>query len=67
MNQIMKEHDASKVLGVSVSTLRRWRILGSGPVFRKLNGAVRYATPDLQKFIDDRARVSTVRTEKVGN
>jgi hypothetical protein len=60
MNNIMKERDASKALGVSVSTLRRWRLLGNGPVFRKLNGAVRYAAPDLQKFIDDRARVSTV-------
>ena len=58
-NKLLNEKDAAKLLGVSVSTLRRWRRLGSGPVYRKLNGAVRYSAVDLQKFIDDRARVST--------
>jgi transcriptional regulator with XRE-family HTH domain len=62
VNEILREKDVSKLLGVSVSTLRRWRRLGNGPIYRKLNGAVRYAGLDLQKFIDDRARLSTVST-----
>ena len=59
MTEMLKERDASEHLRVSVSTLRRWRRLGNGPVYRKLNGAVRYAALDLQKFIEDRARMST--------
>src|SRR5947208_423393 len=59
--EVRKEKDVSKLLSVSVSTLRRWRRLGKGPIYRKLNGAVRYAALDVQKFIDDRARVSTSR------
>jgi predicted DNA-binding transcriptional regulator AlpA len=62
VNEILREKDVSKLLGVSVSTLRRWRRLGNGPIYRKLNGAVRYSGLDLQKFIDDRARLSTVST-----
>jgi predicted DNA-binding transcriptional regulator AlpA len=62
VNEIVREKDVSKLLGVSVSTLRRWRRLGNGPIYRKLNGAVRYSGLDLQKFIDDRARLSTIST-----
>lgn len=60
--EIMKEKYVSKLLGVSVSTLRRWRLLGKGPIYLKLNGAVRYTAQDVQKFIDDCARVSTTRS-----
>ena len=58
---LINEKEVSKVLNISVPTLRRWRLLGQGPTYRKLNGAVRYDLVDLQKFIDDRVRVSTER------
>lgn len=55
----IREKEAAKLLGISVSTLRRWRRVGSGPLYRKLNGAVRYTALDLQSFVDARVRVST--------
>lgn len=58
---IVNEKQTALYLGVSVSTLRRWRLVGSGPVYRKLNGSVRYSPIDIQKFIDDCARISTGR------
>jgi predicted site-specific integrase-resolvase len=58
---LLNEKEAAQALAVSVPTLRRWRLLGRGPIFRKLNGAVRYATTDLNQFVDERSRTSTRR------
>ena len=57
--KLFSRRDAARMLNVSVGTLDRWRLLGSGPVYRKLNGRVLYADQDLQRFVDNRARVST--------
>ena len=58
---LRNEKQAAKFLAVSIPTLRRWRLLGKGPIFRKLNGAVRYAATDLNRFLDERLRTSTRR------
>ena len=41
---LLAERDVATILGVSVKTLRNWRISGRGPPFLKLgcNGLVRY-------------------------
>jgi hypothetical protein len=57
--EFLKEKAVAIWLGVSVSTLRRWRCQGNGPLFRKLNSRVRYDPTDVQSFSDDRARLST--------
>lgn len=59
MADFLKENAVARSLDVSVSTLRRWRAQGKGPIFRKLNGAVRYDPLDVRKFADDRARLCT--------
>jgi hypothetical protein len=50
---------AAARLGLSPRTLERWRVLGTGPVFRRLGRAVRYALVDLEAFAAARVRVST--------
>lgn len=35
---------------VSERTLGRWRVLGKGPAWLKLNGRVRYGEDDVQAF-----------------
>ena len=42
---------AAKVLGLSISTLNKWRLTGGGPTFVKYPTAVRYRLSDLQAFI----------------
>jgi predicted site-specific integrase-resolvase len=49
---LRNEYQAAQALGLSVKTLRRWRWLGRGPVWRKLGAAVRYADADLAAFIE---------------
>ena len=56
---IMKVEMAAEYLGMSVSTLNKWRCHGGGPVFVTLGGAVRYRREDLDIFITERRSSST--------
>jgi predicted DNA-binding transcriptional regulator AlpA len=61
---ILNEKDAGKFLGgssspVSVRTLQRWRLEGTGPRHLKLNRLVRYRESDLETFMEERACSST--------
>jgi hypothetical protein len=51
-DQLVNEHQAAHVLGLKVSTLRRWRWASRGPPWLKIGSAVRYATGDLRGFVD---------------
>jgi hypothetical protein len=46
------EQQAAEVLGCTVSALRKWRLLGKGPAYRKIGRLVRYADADLAEYLD---------------
>lgn len=49
----LTEDAAAEYLGLSPTTLARWRSCGDrGPVFRKFGGVVRYARIDLEAYAD---------------
>jgi hypothetical protein len=39
-------------LGLSVATLRAWRLKGCGPAYLKFGRAVRYRVSDVEAFIE---------------
>jgi hypothetical protein len=55
-NKLLHERDAARILGVSGSTLRRWRTLRIGPpyicVSSKPGGAIRYRESDLTAWLE---------------
>jgi hypothetical protein len=53
------ESEAAEYLRVSAHTLRGWRVSGKGPRFREHGGRIVYATADLDRWSDGRARLST--------
>lgn len=53
------ESELADRLALSVVTLRRWRLEGRGPQFRKFGRAVRYALADVERFEAAAARRST--------
>lgn len=59
---LVNEHEAARLLGLSVKTLRRWRWAGRGPRFLKLGAAVRYDPADLAAYIEAGRRTSTTTT-----
>lgn len=47
------------LLGVSQSSLAKWRCAGTGPAFLKLGRRVAYSTADIDAWLADRRRTST--------
>jgi hypothetical protein len=57
--QFVAEQRAAEILGLSVKTLRGWRLRGDGPRYAKFGRAVRYAISDLEAFAAASIRNST--------
>ncbi len=51
-NRLVNEHEAAARLGLTVATLRRWRLARRGPRWIKVGAAVRYAPSDIGAFIE---------------
>ncbi len=60
--RLIKECETAEILGVKVSTLRRWRWAGRGPAFCKLGAAVRYEPEVIAAYIAANRRQSTSDT-----
>jgi hypothetical protein len=56
---LITEGEAAGILRVSLTSLRRWRRQGCGPVYRKLGRAVRYRPNDLSDFVASAGRRET--------
>jgi predicted DNA-binding transcriptional regulator AlpA len=54
----LTEHDVARRLGLSVATLRAWRMRRTGPRFVRFGRAVRYLVSDIDAFVT----ASTVST-----
>ena len=51
---LLNERQLSRLIGVSIGTLRFWRGEGKGPRFRKLGQMVRYAPSDVNHWLSRR-------------
>lgn len=50
--RLLGEFEVAAILGLSVKTLRRWRLLGRGPQFTRVGGtAIRYEMEKLQQWV----------------
>ena len=56
---LITEGEAAGMLRVSLTSLRRWRREGRGPVYRKIGRSVRYRREDLADFIATSRRIET--------
>ena len=50
---------AAARLGISASSLNKWRVSGDGPIYIRVGAAVRYAPRDLADWLAARRRRST--------
>ena len=52
---LLNDHEVAGTLGVSVATVRRWRLLGTGPRWIRIGGAaIRYRPEDVKAYLDAR-------------
>jgi predicted DNA-binding transcriptional regulator AlpA len=54
LNELLTEHDVARITGMSVASVRRWRLLGQGPKYLKIGAAVRYRSEDLSAWLASR-------------
>lgn len=50
--QALTDHEAARLLGLSVATLRAWRLRKRGPRYLRFGRAVRYLASDIDRFIE---------------
>lgn len=55
----LRTQDAADYLGLSKSTLEKYRLSGDGPQYVKMGKAIAYKTEDLDAWVDARKRNST--------
>jgi predicted DNA-binding transcriptional regulator AlpA len=51
---LLNEYDVASLTGMSVASVRRWRLLGQGPRYLKINSAVRYRPKDVSAWLGSR-------------
>jgi hypothetical protein len=51
-NELLNEYEAAAMLSCSVAALRRWRLLGRGPRYVKIERLVRYRPEDLRAYVE---------------
>ena len=54
LETLLDEKELSRLLRVSIGTLRFWRAVDRGPRFRKVGQLVRYAPSDVQAWLNSR-------------
>ena len=58
----LRTPDASRFVGLSIRTLEKHRIYGTGPRYSKLGGRVVYRVDELQAWVESGARAHTSDT-----
>ena len=52
LNTLLTEHDVARITGLSVATVRRWRLLRQGPRYLKIGASVRYTPEDVSAWLE---------------
>ncbi len=54
LEALLNEHDVARITGLSVASVRRWRLLKQGPRYLKVGAAVRYRAEDICAWLETR-------------
>ena len=54
LQELLAERDVARITGLSVASVRRWRLLRQGPRYLKIGAAVRYKPEDISAWLESR-------------
>jgi predicted DNA-binding transcriptional regulator AlpA len=54
LQNLLNEHEVARIIGLSVASVRRWRLLRQGPKYIKIGAAVRYRPEDVAAWLESR-------------
>jgi predicted DNA-binding transcriptional regulator AlpA len=59
MDPLLSQKQAARIVGLSVRTLERHRLAGTGPRYARLGRLIRYQESDLAEWVRNSLRTST--------
>jgi len=62
LEALLNEHDVARITGLSVASVRRWRLHRQGPKYLKIGSAVRYRLEDIAAWLASRPTGGEART-----
>ena len=54
IESLLNEYDVARITGLSVASVRRWRLLRQGPRYLKIGSSVRYKAEDVSAWLGSR-------------
>jgi predicted DNA-binding transcriptional regulator AlpA len=54
IENLLNEYDVARITGLSVASVRRWRLFRQGPKYLKIGAAVRYKPEDVSAWLESR-------------
>lgn len=60
LEELLTEHDVARVTGLSVGSVRRWRLFKQGSKYLKIGAAVRYKPEDISAWLESRPTGGTL-------
>ncbi len=54
LGTLLNDREVARVTGLSVASIRRWRLLRQGPRYLKIGAAVRYKPEDVSAWLESR-------------
>ena len=64
LQNLLTENDVARIIGLSVASVRRWRLLHQGPRYLKLGAAVRYKPEDISAWLESRPTGGEIISER---
>ena len=66
LQSLLNEHDVARITGLSVASVRRWRLFRQGPRYLKIGAAVRYRPADISAWLESRPTGGTAEAHQAG-
>jgi DNA-binding transcriptional MerR regulator len=60
--KLLTTKSVADMLSVPEGTIRYWRKIGTGPLWIKMEGSIRYAESDVLRYIEQNRRTPSVRS-----
>lgn len=54
LQSLLNEFEVARITGLSVASVRRWRLFRRGPKYLKIGAAVRYKPEDISAWLESR-------------
>lgn len=61
MSRFVTGKQLAEMWSIPEGTLRYWRNVGTGPVWHKLEGSIRYNLDDVSRYVEKNRRIPSVR------